>query len=195
MQKVSKELLGAVQKGVVQLPQIDTSKIAQWDLTTLDSLLKLFQLRENHLIQELGNSLAEGLGKGKSLFDIWMKEQSDVIQACAKAYGERIVLEQFISNVQSADLTLRPILTKLCQLYSLWTIQQELTFFLVSQILTPALGHKVSQLVSEFVKEINPSVLDLVNSFGIVTYAPIANDWVKYNETDNQGELILQSRL
>jgi hypothetical protein len=35
--------------------------------------------------------------------------------------------------------------------------------------------------------------LNLINSFGIpehVISAPIAKDWVKYNETDNQGELV-----
>ncbi len=29
--------------------------------------------------------------QGKPLFDVWMKEESDLIQAVAKAHGERIV--------------------------------------------------------------------------------------------------------
>lgn len=196
MQKVSKELLGAVQKGVVQLPNIDTCNIANWDLTCLQSLLKFFQLREIRLIQNLGESLSEGMGKGKSLFDIWMKELSDLIQACAKAYGERIILEQFISTIQSADSSIKPILTSLCQLYALWTIEQDLAFYLIAGFVSSTTAIKISQLVQQLVKDISPYSLDLVNAFGIVTYAPIANDWVKFNETDNQGELVLPpSRL
>ena len=195
MQKVTKELLGAVQKGMVQLPNIDTSNIANWDFTCPHSLLKFFQLRENHLIQNLGESLSEGMAKGKSLFEIWMKEQSDVIQACAKAYGERIILEQFMANIQRADSSLKPILTKLCQLYALWIIEQDLAFFLIAGFVSSTTAIKISQLVHQLIKEIAPYALDLVNSFGIVTYAPIANDWVKYNQTDNQGELVFKAKL
>ena len=36
-----------------------------------------------------------------------------------------------------------------------------------------------------------PYSMKLVDSLGVdsrVLYAPVANDWVKYNETDNQGK-------
>ena len=38
--------------------------------------------------------------------------------------------------------------------------------------------------------------MDLVDAFGLpeeVLAAPIASDWVKYNEIDNQGELSAKS--
>ena len=44
--------------------------------------------------------------------------------------------------------------------------------------------------------EIAPLSMDLVDAFGLpeeVLAAPIASDWVKYNEIDNQGELSAKS--
>ena len=40
--------------------------------------------------------------------------------------------------------------------------------------------------------EIAPLSMDLIDAFGLpeeVLAAPIASDWVKYNEVNNQGEL------
>lgn len=31
-------------------------------------------------------------GQGKSLFDVWMKEESDAIQMAARSFGERMSL-------------------------------------------------------------------------------------------------------
>ena len=34
------------------------------------------------------------MNAGATLFDVWMRQESDIIQALAKAHGGRIVLEQ-----------------------------------------------------------------------------------------------------
>lgn len=197
MQKVAKELLSAVQKGEVVLPQIDTKNIESWDLLCQNDHLKLFQIRESTLIQELGNQLQEEMTKGKSLFDVWMKEESDRIQHTARAYGERVVLEQFISTISGVQPTAKPILTKLCQLYSLWTIEQDLSFYLVHGLIPVSVAIKISGLVKQLVKELGPHSVALVNAFGagFASTIPISSDWVKYNERDNQGELLPLSKL
>ena len=46
--------------------------------------------------------------------------------------------------------------------------------------------------------EIAPHSLSLIDTFGLpeeILAAPIASDWVKYNETDNQGELMSDQEL
>jgi hypothetical protein len=37
---------------------------------------------------------------GVSIFEAWMKQESDIVQALARAHGDRIVLEQVIVSVQ-----------------------------------------------------------------------------------------------
>jgi acyl-CoA oxidase len=39
------------------------------------------------------------IGGGKPLFEVWMGEESDTIQAAAKAYGERICFEQTLNAI------------------------------------------------------------------------------------------------
>ena len=37
---------------------------------------------------------------GISIFEAWMKQESDTVQTLAKAHGDRIVLEQVVISVQ-----------------------------------------------------------------------------------------------
>ena len=54
MQKVAKELLGFVQKGVHPLHQIKEDNILTWNVANLDALLDLYKVREDRLLVELG---------------------------------------------------------------------------------------------------------------------------------------------
>ena len=54
MQKVAKELVTLIQKGKIDGSHLPNAKAAAgWDITSLDSLYKLFQLREAGLFQEV----------------------------------------------------------------------------------------------------------------------------------------------
>lgn len=96
MQKVSKELLAALEKRQISYPNIDRRNAQSWDLTQMDTLVKLVKLREIIQLEQLAKVMAEKMGGGKSLFDVWMKEESDLIQATSKSFGERIALEETI---------------------------------------------------------------------------------------------------
>ena len=52
--------------------------------------------------------------------------------------------------------------------------------------------HQALKVNQKLCAEVAPLSLDLVDAFGLpqeILGAPIASDWVKYNEIDNQGEL------
>lgn len=53
MQKVSKELLAAIQAKKVVYPKIDSAGILDWDVTKIETLVKLVKLREIHLAKEV----------------------------------------------------------------------------------------------------------------------------------------------
>jgi acyl-CoA oxidase len=101
MQKVSKELLAGVNSGSVKLPVVPDANNAQsWDISNLNNQLKLFRLREQLLVKELGTNMNKKTSSGISIFEAWMKQESDLVQTLARAHGDRIVLEQVIISIQ-----------------------------------------------------------------------------------------------
>ncbi len=38
--------------------------------------------------------------QGKSIYQVWMMEESDLIQATAKSFGERICVDEFAHVIQ-----------------------------------------------------------------------------------------------
>lgn len=86
-QKVSKELLAAVEKKKVVYPVIDYKDSQNWDLSKLENLLKLVKLREILQVQALSKHMQSKLSKGSKLFDVWMKEESDLIQVWIASYN------------------------------------------------------------------------------------------------------------
>jgi acyl-CoA oxidase len=56
-----------------------------------------------------------------------------------------------------------------------------------------SLLRKVGDEIRALVKELAPQSLNLIDALGmkgVPLHSPIAADWVKYNETDNRGELL-----
>ena len=86
MQKVAKERLTVFKPAKVpKLPE---------DLTNLDYLHNMLQHRENTLFMTLGKKMMKAGKDG--LFDTWMYDESDLIQAAARSYGERLVSERLV---------------------------------------------------------------------------------------------------
>jgi hypothetical protein len=38
------------------------------------------------MVNALIENMQNGIGNGKQLFDVWMKEESDIIQSCSRYY-------------------------------------------------------------------------------------------------------------
>ncbi|KAJ2998718.1 hypothetical protein HDV02_004163 [Globomyces sp. JEL0801] len=100
MQKVCKELLTAVAKKEVVYPKY---KPQSFDVTKFDDLLTMIKLREVMLVKQTATVMRSKMGDGKPLFDVWMKEESDLIQATAKSFGERICAEQMIASASQEN--------------------------------------------------------------------------------------------
>jgi len=197
MQKVAKEMLTSLQNGVSSFHNVDQSGILEWSLTDLAVLLNLFKIREDNLFNSLGAALQGGMANGKSIFEVWMREQSDLIQAAAHAFGERIVLEQCMKAINSCDISISRILIQLTKLYAMCALEDDLGWFLSHQLISPANGIKLGDDIRSLVKDLSPQSINLVTALSgknLPLHAPIATtgkyDWVKYNETDNKGELL-----
>ena len=90
MQKVAKERLTALQKaGGATKP----NKPAQnCTVGNPEYLQYLIGLKEYALFTKLGEVMAAA-GK-KDVYNTWMLQESDLIQAAAKAYGESLIAER-----------------------------------------------------------------------------------------------------
>ena len=107
------------------------------------------------------------------------------------------------------------MLKSLFHLHLLARIEADLSWFLIKGLLSEKTGNQVLEVNRRLCNDIAPHALNLIDAFGKYFYfdinfqkydliwqffkilglpdevlaAPIAQDWVKYNEIDNQGEL------
>ena len=122
-----------------------------------------------------------------------MYESSDLVQHAAVAYGERLVSEVCLKQQKTADASLKDILTKLHKLYLITIIERNLGWFVAQRLITVRTSAKVPDIACKLCAEIAPQSLALTEAFGLtddMISAPIAMDWIKYNEFDNQGEAL-----
>lgn len=183
MQKVAKERLGKFKPS-------STGDPPKADLLNSKFLHHLLEQKEINLYTTLGIKMKKAGKEG--VFTEWMYEQSDLVQAAARAYAERLVSEQFAQGIESADSSLRPVLEQLYQLYLLDVVEKDLGWFVLSGLLPADVGKGVSEAARGLCKELAPNCLALAEAFGVtdsMMAAPIARDWIGYNEYDNQGEV------
>ncbi len=100
MQKVSKEYVEDFAKQVVSLPSlsesVDTLK-SKNNIFDIETLFNLIKLRESLLLKILTKKTVT---KKDEIFEVWMLNESDLIQDLAKTFGERICLEQSLLKLK-----------------------------------------------------------------------------------------------
>jgi len=203
MQKIAKELLSGASKAQIAkemvagfLPSAMRRAVdgtLSGDLDDLQLLLKILQTRESRRLSELATKLNNGKKQGKSIFNVWMLEESDLVQGLAQAYAERLTLQCCINALRTCDQGLAPMLTVLFKLAAIDWLERDLGWFVSEGVLTPASGREVPELARRLCRDVAPYAISLVDAFNIpehMRHAPAAGDWVAYNGFDNYGELL-----
>ncbi|XP_065655803.1 uncharacterized protein LOC100202148 [Hydra vulgaris] len=193
MQKVAKERLTEYTKNDLMKiwlsSKFSLGYFTRSNFDDLDHLHGLLKRREDLLYMELGSRMAAA-GKAK-IFQTWMYESSDLVQHAARAYGERLTSEVCNNTRKNADPSLSNILHKIHHLYVISIIEKNLGWFIEQCLIPYSSASKVAEVSARLCKEIAPQSLALTDAFGLtddMISAPIALDWIKYNESDNQGE-------
>lgn len=131
---------------------------------------------------------------GKSNYDILMRETSDIMQQVAMAYGERSCLEYCMSTLnQVTNKVNKWLLTMVFKLFAADIVDRELPFFILSGVVNSKASKDLTQQRHSLIKILASKSDDLLDCLNIpkhALYAPIANDYVKYNATPNFGEVI-----
>ena len=99
MHKVSKEYVDDFNKKVLIPPSTiekqDTLK-GKKDIFNTNTLMDLIKHRETVLLKNLAEKT---INDPKKVYNIWMLEESDLIQELAQTFGERICLEETITKI------------------------------------------------------------------------------------------------
>ena len=203
MQKVAKELLTKADKKKIAREMVTgflpsqarrvLDRTLTGNLEDHEFILRLLRVRESRRLAELALNLKNGKRKGKELFEIWMLEESDLVQGLAQAYAERLTFECCMNTLKTCDSSLRPILSTLFSLAAMDWLEQDLGWYVSEGVLAPSFGKEVPKVGRKLAKEVAPQAMNLIEAFGIpeyMRYAPISRDWLAYNGFDNFGELL-----
>ena len=188
MQKVAKEHLAKMVKNPPKF-----SAPANNSVSNPEHLHYLLKTREVKLYTELGGKLAKA-GKAGT-YDSWMFEESDLIQHAGKAFGERLIADRFALTLDTCDKDLKPILSKVFNLYLASIVEKNLAWFVISGLVPSSEISGLKSYSADLCAELGTQSLAICESFGItdtMLSAPIALDWVGFNSYDNQGELMTE---
>ncbi|KAK9806580.1 hypothetical protein WJX73_004625 [Symbiochloris irregularis] len=194
MQKVAKEYTASASSPAVAERLAAASRplnLSAGAARDLSALQAIFVAREGRRLSVLMQAMASAKG-GEAVFERWMLQQSDAVQACALGYAEREVLDACLRTIQQAPSSLRQILTQITTLHALHRLEADMAWLLTEGVVPLKFAKEVPLEIRALCQELAPSSQALVDSFGIPDHlvaAPIATDWEGYNRVDNQGEL------
>merc|ERR1719328_267669 len=152
MQKVAKEHLGYLAKNPPKL-----SSPANKSVTDPNYLHHLLKVREVKVYTELGQKMAKA-GKAGT-YESWMFEESDLIQHCGKAFGERLIADRFSLTLDTCDKDLKPVLSKIFDLYLSSIIEKNLGWFVISGLLQPSDVDIIKAHSAELCAQLGPQSL------------------------------------
>lgn len=78
----------------------------------------------------------------------------------------------------------------MARIFALSIVEINLAWFLVHGVVSSEVAKGFGEFVCRFISLLAPQGLSICDAFDIPEHllsAPIAQDWAKYNETDNQG--------
>jgi len=132
-----------------------------WQLAT-------FEDREKHVLDGAIKRLRKAAGtKGIKPFDIFNDVQDHVLTT-AQAHIDRVVLEAFVAGIErTTDPAAKALLSKVCDLYALSTIEADKGWFLEHGRLTPTRAKGLTSAVNDLLKELRPHMRTLVDAFAI----------------------------
>jgi acyl-CoA oxidase len=130
--------------------------------------LAAFEDREKHILEGAIRRLRNGAETKKDRpFDIFNDVQDHVLSA-ASAHIDRITLEAFVAGIERADdPDARELLSKICDLYALTTIEADKAWFLEHGRLTPARSKTITAVINDLLAELRPHMRTLVDAFAV----------------------------
>jgi len=164
---------------ITELNPIITRNVDRKHLLSRSFYKSAFEYREEYLTRLVAQRLSKRVKGGMDSFDAVIECQPMMVDM-GKAYIERLVLEQFIKGVKSADKSIQKPLIMLERLYALSMIEEHKGWYLENGYIEGRKAVYISKMVDELCLEARHHCIDLVNAFGIpdgLITAPIATEY------------------
>ncbi|WP_328612490.1 acyl-CoA dehydrogenase family protein [Amycolatopsis sp. NBC_00355] len=129
-----------------------------------DWQLGLFEDREEHVVEGVVKRLRKA---GDDPFGVFNAAQDHVLRA-GRVHVERLILTAFAAAVERCeDPEARTVLERVCDLYALSAIEEDLAWFLGHGRLSASRGKAVTAAVNGLCAELRPHARTLVDAFAI----------------------------
>ena len=188
-QKVAKETLDRYVKGKHIIPQSNEAP----GVGSLGAVFAALIAREKICFNELAAAMAKA-NRREDVFNIWMEQQSDAVQRTALAFGQRLAFERNIIALKHLkNDNAKKVLEKHIYLCGITWLERDLGFFLINKVINNEQGAQIGSIARKLCSETAQFCIETCESFGIpdeALHAPIALDWVGYNQYDNKGEVL-----
>eukprot|EP00798_Chlamydomonas_sp_ICE-L_P021822 gene21822-28848_t len=192
LQQVARALLDD-KKIVAQAPSLPGVSLAnQQGPVDLDSLFRLLSFHERSLAHKVGSQIdaaaaaaqASGDKSPQKAANEAFEANLDRVVAIGWAFVERHCLENFVQEIERADLSLRPALRLLAQVYGMTRVEKNEASYLSGGALTPidfdGLRVAITSAYRALIADGGRPALSLCDGFGIkeeLLTAPVAHDW------------------
>ena len=126
-----------------------------------------FQFREKEILASAAKRIKKLLDSGLDSFDAFNIAQHHLINV-GQGYLERVVLEQFQIQIENTkDESSKSILTQLCQLYALSTLEKNASWYLEQGYMEGVKTKAIRKAVNQLCWEIRQNAVPLVEAFNI----------------------------
>ena len=170
-------LTGRALTSVAELNPIVVRSTDESHLRSREFQLGAMRWREQHLLASVARRLKKRIDRGIDSFQALIECQDHLVET-ARAYVERLVLEQFMAGVKNcADRSLEKALGNLVDLYALAQIERDRGWFLEHGYIENGKSKAIRKLVNQLCREVREQAVPLVDAFGIsdeLLAAPIA---------------------
>ncbi|KAF9546324.1 fatty-acyl coenzyme A oxidase [Mortierella hygrophila] len=139
------------------------------DILNFDIIQEAWGVVTANVVKKAGDDFDVSLKAGMSP-EAAYEECSQARLAAAKIHSFGYIFRRFAQAVKAAPEGLRPILTKVCFLYGLYSIEQNAGFFLQYRYFTPSQMDFVRSQVNVFCREVRQEYIPLIDAFNYSDY-------------------------
>ncbi|KAI9241215.1 MAG: acyl-CoA dehydrogenase/oxidase C-terminal [Podila humilis] len=138
-------------------------------ILNFDIIQEAWNVVTANVVKKAGDDFENSIKQGLSP-EAAYEECSQARLAAAKIHSFGYIFRRFAQAVKSAPEGLRPILTKVCFLYGLYSIEQNSGFFLQYRYFTPSQMDYVRAQVNVFCREVRQEYIPLIDAFNYTDY-------------------------
>ena len=125
------------------------------------------QFREEQILYSVAQRMRRKIKGGMSSFEAYNQCQTHLI-ALAEAYIERLTLENFRKKIETvSDESAKAVLTDVCNLYALHTIEKHSGWFMEYDYLESLKSKAIRSTVDSLCLKVRGNAMGLVDAFGI----------------------------